>query len=41
MGLILSGIIQKGVIRGFDFYNFAESKFLDSGKSFVQIDPDP
>jgi hypothetical protein len=40
IGLIISGIIQKGVIRDFNFYNFAEPKFLGLSKSFAQIEPE-
>jgi hypothetical protein len=37
LALILSGMIQKGVIGQFNFDDFAESKFLDFHKSFVPI----
>jgi len=40
-GPILSGIVQKGVIRIFHFNNFAEPNFPGFRESFAQIEPEP
>ena len=36
-----SGVIQKGVIRIFNFYDLAEPKFLSFRKPSAQIEPGP